>query len=309
MQPRPRPCLPPGLTTRLRAGLPVQHPWRHCVDAAVRRLMPDTPVAPPTTEAVPADHALLKTCNRDLTAAVHSQRAHALLGGSTGVDHARGGSGTQPTRRSKRTRQQADASGLQPLRRVLSTDGRRPPCAHCSETAGVALPFLALRSGHVLAEAQWPAALLDDLQYPACPCCHAPLASSIQVSSYDRPWFRAWHLLTRCDGDPNSLRNLEAFVRDQCACMQQIRAILPARAGCAATASLASLDAHVTMLHAVLQRARVGGPLCVEHLPLAEDFLAFLLDPVRCLQPPACQASPLLRSVSKFLWGCSGRAT
>ena len=307
----PPPAPSAGLTTRLRASLPVQHPWRRCVDATARRLLPGTPVAPPTAEAVPADHALLKTCNRDLTAAVHSERVQALLGGSTGVDHARGGSGTQPTRRSMRTRQQAGASGLQPLRRVLSTDGRRPPCAHCSETAGVALPFLALRSGHVLAEAQWPAKLLDDLQYPSCPCCQAPLASSIQMSSCDRPWFRAWHLLTRCDDNPNSLRNLEAFVCDQCACVQRIRAIretLPVRAGGAVAASLASLDAHETMLRAVLRRARAGGPLCVEHLPLAEDFLAFLLDPIRCLQPPACQASPLLRSVSKFLWGCSGRA-
>ncbi len=293
----------PGLTAGLRATLPASHPWRRCVDEAVSSLLPDSTVAPPAPglAEVPAAHTLLRASNRDITAAVHARRARALRCGcplaSAAAARAAPARAPVPARRSQRIAAQAEAAGLQPLARVYGPPALGRAACHCNATADVAQPFLALRSGHLLSELDWPESCVEDMQHAVCPCCQAALCDSGFVTAASRPWLRIWHLLTGCASDAAHAPHPVPFVLGQQAYARQLRG------GPASRAAARACDEHCAMLAAVLACVRRGGPLRVQDFGHAESFLAFLMDPVSALQPAFPDRGPLLRRVSVFLRG------
>ena len=286
-----------GLTTMLRASLPGSHPWRSRVDRAAATYIPDRDVRPPVQHGVPVEpsHCLMHASNATLNAAVHRRRITAL---SDTV-----GAGTRTPQRPRRSKRPAKAgrvgpgscAQLRPLQDALSRAEPGKPAAYVSCPPNVALPFAALRSGHLLAEADWPDARLSALHtlHGDCCCCGQALSALESPDAQTTSWLMIWHLLTACSADVSSRDNLRGFLRVHHPMILMWMRDLPEQHD--------SMRAHLDQLAAVWGIAAGEALPQDHHLPVIQYFLAFLMDPVGALRPPVYARDALHDAVACFL--------
>jgi hypothetical protein len=134
----------------------------------------------------------------------------------------------------------------------------------------------------------------DALQHRICPRCQVRLCDE-HVDDETCRWLLVWHQLTHCDEHSSALPNLEGFALDHVAWMLRAADERPLQR--------ASLHQHSQMILQVLRLARAAVLPNHQHLPLIQDFLAFLMCPGVCFRTSVDLARRLYTEVGQFLRG------
>ena len=210
-----------GLTAHIRASLPPAHAWRAFVLRAQQRLDPAPCPASSASEA--SRHRGLgidASSNADRALRARNADAQRSL---ASVRVGRSAASQLPTRRSARlsARQQALPPDLDMFSVVFQacSDKCLPRALHCEFTAEIALPLIALRSGHLLDEHASPCCGPASLQVPT----RGP--SAVRAAAASAPPIQA----CCCAPNPVALREALRSRRAKFDGLHQYGACAPAR--------------------------------------------------------------------------------